>query len=105
MQRIGRINQPSFRIIVTEHARSPKTGNIVEQVGTYNPTNKQRTIKEDRIKYWLSVGAKPSITIHNMFVQLGLVSGKKKNALPKKTVEKKEAEAAPAEAAAPAAQA
>ena len=113
MQRTGRINQPSYRIIVTEHARSPKTGSFVEQVGTYDPQSKQRNLKEDRIKYWISVGAQPSITVHNMLVSLKLLDAKKKNALPKKTVEKaaaaegtdalKEAEtAAPAEAEAPA---
>ena len=88
MQRTGRINQPSYRIIVTEHARSPKTGNFVEQVGTYNPESKQRNLKEDRIQYWMSVGAQPSITVHNMLVSLNLLKAKKKNALPKKTVAK-----------------
>ena len=93
MQRTGRINQPSFRIIVTEHARSPKTGNFVELVGTYEPKSKTKNLKTDRIKYWLSVGAKPSITVHNMLVTLGVISGKKMNALPRKTVEKAAPEA------------
>ena len=98
MQRTGRINQPSYRIIVTEHARSPKTGNFIEQVGTYDPQSKQRNLKEDRIKYWMSVGAQPSITVHNMLVSLKLINAKKLNALPKKTVAKKEEETAPAAA-------
>jgi len=42
MQRIGRKNMPAFRIIVAEHTRGPKTGNIVEKVGTYNPKTKER---------------------------------------------------------------
>ena len=103
MQRTGRINQPSYRIIVTEHARSPKTGSFVEQVGTYDPQSKQRNLKGDRIKYWISVGAQPSITVHNMLVSLKLINAKKLNALPKKTVPKKEEVAAAAETAAPAA--
>jgi small subunit ribosomal protein S16 len=102
MQRTGRINQPSYRIIVTEHTRSPKTGNFVEELGTYNPSTKARTLKDERVKYWLSVGAKPSGTMHNMLVSTGIISGKKVNVLPKKTVAKKE-EAAPAEVAAVAA--
>ena len=88
LQRTGRINSPSYRIVVIEHARSTKAGNIVEAVGTYDPTTKTRTLKEDRIKYWMSVGAKPSPTVHNMLVNLKLISGKKINVNPKKTVAK-----------------
>jgi small subunit ribosomal protein S16 len=94
LQRTGRINQPSYRIIVTEHTRPAKTGDFVEQLGTYNPATKARTLDEDRVKYWLSVGAKASGTMHNMLVSLGIVSGKKVNVLPKKTVPKKEEVAA-----------
>ena len=96
LQRTGRINQPAYRIIVTEHARAAKTGAFVEQLGTYNPTTKAHTLNEERVKYWLSVGAKASGTMHNMLVRLGIVSGKKVNVLPKKTVAKKEEAAAPA---------
>ncbi|HEY4521456.1 MAG TPA: 30S ribosomal protein S16, partial [Candidatus Paceibacterota bacterium] len=96
MQRSGRINQPSFRIVVTEHASSPKAGKYVERVGFYNPTSKERTLVGDRIKYWMSVGAKPSGTVHNMLVSVGLLNAKKINVLPRKTVPKSvEAEAAP----------
>ena len=99
LQRTGRINQPSYRIIVTEHARPAKTGNFVEQLGTYNPRTKERTLNEVRVKYWLSVGAKASGTMHNMLVTLGIVSGKKINVLPQKSPPKKEEEAKAAEAA------
>jgi len=90
MQRSGRINQPSFRIVVTEHTSSPKAGKYVERVGFYNPQSKERTLVEDRIKYWMSVGAKPSGTVHNMLVSVGLLNAKKINVLPKKTVARKE---------------
>lgn len=92
MQRTGRVNMPSYRIIVTEHARSPKTGNIVEKVGTYNPKTKERNLDADRIKYWLSVGAKASGTMHNMLISVGIIEGKKVNVLPRKTVPQKVAE-------------
>ena len=96
MQRSSRINQPSFRIVVTEHTSSPKAGKYVERVGFYNPQSKERTLLEDRIKYWMSVGAKPSGTVHNMLVSVGLLNAKKINVLPRKTVPKPvEAEAAP----------
>src|SRR4051812_40338384 len=106
MQRTGRINQPSFRIVVTEHTAGPQAGKYVERVGFYNPRSKEKVLLDERIKYWMSVGAKPSGTVHNMLVSTGLIKGKKINVLPKKTVPKKEepaaeapvAEAAPAQA-------
>ena len=82
MQRVGRINQPSYRIVVTEHTASPKAGKFVEKLGTYNPHTKVRTLDEARVKYWISVGAQPSATMHNMLVSSGIVSGKKINVLP-----------------------
>ena len=107
MQRVGRINMPSYRIIVVEHTEGPKTGNIVEKVGTYNPRSKERVIDADRVKYWMSVGAQPSDTVHNMLISLGIMTGKKINVLPKfvepeKPVEEAAPEAPKAEEAAPA---
>ncbi len=92
MQRTGRINTPSYRIVVLEHASSPKAGKYVEKVGTYDPKSKQRVLDTERIKHWISVGAQPSATVHNMLVSLGVIDAKKINVLPKYK--------APAEAAA-----
>lgn len=92
---------PSFRIIVAEHTRGPKAGNIVEKVGTYNPKSKERVLDAERIKYWLSVGAKASGTVHNMLISAGIIAGKKINVLPKKhppVAEKVEGKTAPASA-------
>lgn len=101
LQRTGRVNMPTYRVIVAEHTRGPRTGNFVEVVGTYNPKSKERALKEDRIKYWISVGAKPSNTMHNMLISAGVISGKKINVLPAfKAPEKPAEEAAPAVAVA-----
>ncbi len=83
MQRTGRINTPSYRIVVLEHASSPKAGKYVEKVGTYDPKSKQRVLDVERIKYWISVGAQPSATVHNMLVSLKIIDAKKINVLPK----------------------
>ena len=83
---------PTFRIIVTEHTEGPKTGNIVEKLGTYNPKTKERNLNTERIKYWLSVGAQASGTMHNMLISAGVIEGKKVNVLPKKSPPKKEEE-------------
>ncbi len=104
MQRTGRINSPSYRLIVVEHTESPKTGKIVERVGTYNPATKERKVNADRVRHWMSVGAQPSDTVHNMLVTIGILNKKKINVLPRKSPPKKEGEEAVA-AAAPAAEA
>lgn len=91
MQRIGRKNDPSFRVVVAEHTRSPKAGNFLERLGSYNPKTKERVLNEERIKHWLSVGAQASGTMHNMLISAGVIAGTKVNVLPKKTPIVKEA--------------
>lgn len=93
-QRIGRTNDPAFRIVVLEKERAAKAGNIVELLGTYNPRSKALTLNEERVKHWISMGAQPTGSIHNLLVNKKVIEGKKINVLPKKTSQKKE-EAAP----------
>lgn len=100
LQRTGRVNHPSYRIVVTEHTESPKTGSFVEKLGTYNAKTKEQTLNAERIKYWLSVGAQASGTMHNMLIKAGVIEGKKVNVLPRKSPPKKDEPAT--EAAAPA---
>lgn len=95
MQRTGRTNAPSYRIVVVEHTASPKAGNFVDKVGTYNPKTKEHNLDAEKVKHWISVGAKPSPTVHNMLVSLGVINAKKINILP---AYKAPAEAAAAEA-------
>lgn len=99
-QRIGRVNDPAFRIVVLEKERAAKAGNIVEQVGTYNPRNKSLTLNEVSVKGWIAKGAQPTDSIRNLLISKGVMAGKKVNALPKKTPQKKEGAAVVAEAAA-----
>jgi small subunit ribosomal protein S16 len=75
--RVGKRNQPSFKIVVTDKTKAPKAGRFVEEVGFLNPLTKQKVLKAERIKYWISVGAKPSATIHNLLVSEKIVEGKK----------------------------
>lgn len=95
MQRIGRTNMPAYRIVVAEHTVGPKSGKFVEKLGTYNPKSKERTLNVERVKYWISVGAKPSDTVHNMLVAEGVIKGTKINVLPKNKNRKPEPVAEP----------
>ena len=75
--RIGRKNQPAFKIVVTDSKRSSTRGRFVEEVGVYNPLTKQRNIKGDRVKYWISMGAQPSPSVHNMLITDKIIEGAK----------------------------
>lgn len=98
-QRVGRKNDPSFRIAVLPKTAGPKAGKYVDLVGTYNPRTKEATVKADSIKEWIAKGAQVSPTVMNLLINKGVLTGKKVNVLPLKTPIKKEV---PAEEAAPA---
>jgi len=84
LQRIGRKNDPSFRAVLTDSKNSTKSGKFLEILGTYNPKMDEKNLKTDRIKYWMSQGAKCSDTMHNFLVHDKVIVGKKINVLPKK---------------------
>lgn len=103
-QRIGRKNDPSFRMLVLEKTSSPKAGTYVEQVGTYNPKTKAFTAAADRIKHWMSVGAQVSPSLMNLLVEKGVLEGTKTQVIKKKNMEKNVKKAAEEAAAAKAAE-
>ena len=92
LQRIGRKNDPAFRVVLTDSKNSAKSGKFIEVVGSYNPKTGETEFKSDRVKYWMEKGAKVSDTVHNFLVGKKLIEGKKKNVLPKKTPTKKRKE-------------
>lgn len=77
-QRVGRKNDPAFRIVVTEKRSKPKSGEL-EVLGSYHPKTKEALLKNERILYWISKGAKLSDTARNLFVSQGIIQGKKVN--------------------------
>ncbi len=106
---MGRKNVPTFRVVLTDSKNSTKSGRFLEVLGSFDPRNDaSKLIQVDRVKYWISKGAKPSGTLHNFLVHTKVIEGKKINVLPKKRpivkeADKKEAEVASskAEAVAP----
>ncbi len=101
LKRVGRTNDPSFRIIVQDHRRSPKkTRGVAEYVGSYDARKGTPQINAERVKYWIGQGAQPSDTVHNLLVGAKIIDAKKVNAMNKKTkivkeVPKVEAKPAP----------
>ena len=93
LQRIGRKNNPSFRVVLTDSKNSTKSGKFKEIMGSYNPKSGEVLFKADRIKYWMSMGAQVSDTVHNFLVHQKMIEGKKKNVLSKKSPTKPRKEA------------
>ncbi len=75
--RIGKKNQPYFKIVVTNKRNPPRGGRFVDEVGFWNPLTKEKVLRKERIKYWLSVGAKPSDSVYNLLVSEKIIEGKK----------------------------
>ena len=85
LQRIGRRNDPHFRVLVAESTAGPKSNKFIEKVGTVNPKTKETQLNAERIKYWLSVGAQASGRVHNMLVKAGIIKADTINVLPQKS--------------------
>lgn len=60
LQRTGRSGHAQFRVIVQDSRRSPKSGNIVHLLGSYNPHTKVTTIDKEKAAFYLEHGAQPS---------------------------------------------
>lgn len=73
LRRVGRKGQPSYRIVVAEHTMA-RDGRFVAMVGSYNPRPKVPVIQVDaeRVRYWLSKGAKPSDTVRSLLKKAGV---------------------------------
>lgn len=87
--RTGRKHQPSYKIVVADKRKAAGAGRFVEEVGFYNPVTKEKVVRSERAKHWISKGAKPSATVHNLFVKEGIVQLAKipTHAKPKKKAE------------------
>lgn len=76
LSRGGAKKRPYYKIVVA-NSRAPRDGAYLEQVGTYNPVlakedeNRVR-ILEDRVRYWLGVGAQPTDRVARMLDKAGI---------------------------------
>lgn len=64
LTRLGAKKKPFYRVVIA-NSTSPRDGKFIEIIGTYDPMlakeNENRIkLKQDRVSYWLSVGAKPT---------------------------------------------
>jgi small subunit ribosomal protein S16 len=77
LSRGGAKKRPFYRIVIAD-SRSPRDGKFIEKIGTYNPMlpkegGNRLVIKEDRVKYWVSVGALPSDRVARFLGDAGMM--------------------------------
>ncbi|MBN1919243.1 MAG: 30S ribosomal protein S16 [Verrucomicrobia bacterium] len=74
LRKLGTKGQPFFRIAVTESATA-RDGRFVEEIGWYDPkkSGNNSSVDEERARYWMSKGAKPSDTVRSVFKRHGLI--------------------------------
>ena len=77
LARGGSKKHPFYRIVVAE-ASSPRDGRFVERLGSYDPMvtkdhENRVSLKDERIKFWMSKGAKPTLRVHKILAAAGLL--------------------------------
>ena len=72
LARHGGKKRPFYRIVVADN-RCPRDGRFLETVGTYNPLPdpSEVSFKEERIKYWMGLGAIPTNTVKSLLKKEG----------------------------------
>jgi small subunit ribosomal protein S16 len=96
LARAGAKKRPYYRIVIAE-ATAPRDGRFVEKVGTYNPmlprehADRVRLV-EDRIKYWLSVGAQPTDRVGLFLSNAKIIDTAERPEQPKKSQPKAKAQ-------------
>jgi len=86
--------RPIYKIVIAD-SRAPRDGRFVEKIGIFNPLlpkeKKERiSIEADRVKYWLSKGAKPTLRVSRILGEAQIMPMPKARNNPQKAIPKKE---------------
>jgi small subunit ribosomal protein S16 len=92
LQRIGKHKQPYYRVVAAD-SRKAATKKPIEILGSYDPragkAKDKITVKQERVEYWLGVGAKPSVTVLNLLKTATTEAGAKEDKGHKKSKKQK----------------
>ena len=86
--------RPIYKIVIAD-SRAPRDGRFVEKIGSFNPLlpkdNKERILVEsERVKYWLSKGAKPTLRVSRILGEAQIMPMPKAGNNPLKGIPKKD---------------
>ena len=90
----GTKKRPVYKIVVAD-SKFPRDGRFIEKLGFFNPLlpkeKKERIgLQSDRIKYWLSQGAKPTMRVARLLGENQLMEMPAKGNNPLKAIPKKD---------------
>ncbi len=75
LKRMGRRHRSFYRLAAMD-SRSPRDGRILEELGTYDPENKEAAqqvkLNDERIRDWLRRGALPTVTVATLLRKQGI---------------------------------
>jgi small subunit ribosomal protein S16 len=83
LARGGAKKRPYYRIVVAD-VRSPRDGRFIEKVGALNPLlpkdhEARVTLVDERIRYWLGVGARPTDRVLRLLDAAGIMKREPRN--------------------------
>ena len=89
LSRAGSKKRPYYHIVLAD-SRSPRDGKYIERLGSYNPmlpkdSSDRTNINEERIKHWLSMGAKPTDRVARFLGKANIIETPKFREQPKKS--------------------
>jgi small subunit ribosomal protein S16 len=90
----GAKKRPVYKIVIAD-SKFPRDGRFIEKVGFFNPllpkTKKERiNLEVDRIKYWISKGAKPTLRVSRILGEAEIIPMPPKGNNPLKAIPKKD---------------
>ena len=91
---IGAKKRPIYKIVIAD-SRFPRDGRFIEKVGLFNPLlpkeKKERIkIETERVKHWLSKGAKPTVRVSRILGEAQIMPMPKAGNNPQKAIPKKD---------------
>ena len=86
--------RPIYKIVIAD-SRAPRDGRFVEKIGSFNPLlpkdKKERiSVEAERVKYWLSKGAKPTLRVSRILGEANVYPMPPKGNNPQKAIPKKD---------------
>ena len=90
----GAKKRPVYKIVIAD-SKFPRDGRFIEKVGFFNPllpkTKKERVnLEAERIKHWISKGAKPTLRVSRILGEAQLYPMPSKGNNPLKAIPKKD---------------
>ena len=72
LQRVGRKKLAHFRLVAQEKSLSPKSGRVVERLGSFNPYTKELSFDKEAVEKFLKNGAQPSNRVARLLKDNGV---------------------------------